>query len=308
MAAPANAQTAGRLYRVGVLSASEGTLRTIRRVVLPELSREGFIEGRNLIINSRAGPPDRMEDLAREVTAQRPDLVIAASDVAIAAIRMADPEVPLVMSFMNGDPVAAGFVENLARPGGRITGLVIFADQLEVKRLELLHEAVPGARRIAVLRGRPPRHDRNMAGLPLKAAALNLTLSFHHADQPPDYAGAFASMKETGAEALLIGSAPDFARDAAALAAAATAAGLPTICEWNALARVGCLIGYGPVDDDLRRRTADYVVKILRGASPSDLPIEGPSIIGLAVNLKTARTLGIELPSSLLARADEIIE
>ena len=88
----------------------------------------------------------------------------------------------------------------------------------------------------------------------------------------------------------------------------ATAAGLPTICEWNSLARVGCLIGDGPVDDDLLRRTADYVVKILRGASPGDLPVEGPSIIGLAVNLKTARTLDLELPSSLLARADEVIE
>jgi putative tryptophan/tyrosine transport system substrate-binding protein len=184
----------------------------------------------------------------------------------------------------------------------------MLAELLEGKRLGLLAEAVPAARRIAVLRGRPPRHDPNIEALPEAARKLGLDLHFYLADHPADHPAAFAGMKEAKAEALLIVSAPDFSRDVTLLAESATAAGLPTMCEWDFMARDGCLIGYGPVNQDLRRRTAYDVAQILRGKPPGELPIERPSSFALAINLKTAKALGVQLSPSFLAGADEVIE
>jgi putative tryptophan/tyrosine transport system substrate-binding protein len=306
--AGAPAQEAGRTYRIGVISPSESSVALIRRVVIPELAREGFVEGQNLLVEERVGTPDRIETLAREIASRPPDVVIAVSYAVIGAIKAAAPDTPIVMSFMGSDPVAAGFADSLSRPGGQITGQIMLAEQLEGKRLELLKEAVPGAQSIAILRGRPPRHDPNISGLTTTAKKLGLNLRFYLADQPVDYPAAFAGMKEAHDQALLIVSAPDFSRDVAILAASATAAGLPTMCEWDFMARAGCLIGYGRSNDDLRRRTAYYVAQILRGKSPADLPIEGPSSFALAINLRIAKALGVQLPPSFLARADEVIE
>ncbi len=308
LASSAFAQETGRFFRLGVIAPSETSITLIRRHTLPELARRGFVEGRNLIVEERFGTPEKIEALARELVATRPNVVIAVSETAIRPVFLADRTVPIVMSFIGSDPVQAGYAESISRPGGRVTGLMMLADQLDPKRLELLHEAVPAAKRVAVLRGRPPRHDSNMEGVTAAAKRLGLELQVVHADEPADYIGAFEQMSKWRAEALLLISAPDFARDAAHLSEAATRIGMPTMCEWDYMARAGCLVSYGPVNAELRRRTAAYVAQILRGVPPGDLPIESPASFEFVVNLKAAKALGLDIPPSLLARADEVIE
>ena len=305
---PALAQELGRTFRVGILAPSETSIGLIRQHTLPELARRGFVEGRNLIVDERFGTPESIAGLAQEIVGNRPDVVIAVSEIAIRPILEHDAKVPVVMSFIGSDPVEAGFAESIRRPGGRVTGLMMLADQLDPKRLEVLHEVVPTAKRVGILRGRPPRHDRNTAGLQERATKLGLQLHIFYADDKADYASAFEDMRAQRVEALLVASAPDFARDAAIISHAATNIGVPSICEWDYMARAGCLIGYGPVNEELRRRTAAYVAQILRGVPAGTLPIEGPVNFEFVINLKTARSLGLNLPPAILARADEVIE
>jgi len=160
-----------------------------RSVVLPELARLGFVEGRNLAITTHIGLPARMPELAREVLTARPDVVMATSLVAIEAMKVASSTVPIVMSFLGeGDPVALGWAKSLGRPGGTVTGVVNPAPELDGKRLGMLHEAVPSARRVAILSSRPPRKTVNVQQMQRVASALGLEAHVFHADEPSDYA------------------------------------------------------------------------------------------------------------------------
>jgi putative tryptophan/tyrosine transport system substrate-binding protein len=302
------AQELRRTFRLGIIAPSETSISLIRQHTLPELARRGFVEGRNLVVDERFGTPESISGLAREIVGNSPDVVIAVSEIAIRPVLEHDAKVPVVMSFIGSDPVEAGFAESIRRPGGRVTGLMMLADQFDPKRLEVLHEVVPAAKRIGILRGRPPRHDRNTAGLQERATKLGLQLHVFYADDKADYAGAFEGMRAERVEALLVASAPDFARDAALISHAATQIGVPSICEWDYMARAGCLIGFGPVNEELRRRTAAYVAKIFRGVPAGELPIEGPVNFEFVINLKTAHALGLTLPPTILVRADEVIE
>jgi putative tryptophan/tyrosine transport system substrate-binding protein len=304
----ASAQAPGRLYRVAVLSPSEATVEEIRKSQLPELARFGFVEGRNLTLTTHVGPPARMLELAREAIATKPDVVIAASTVAILAVKEASSTVPIVMSFIGEDPVAKGVANNLARPGGSATGVAMLAAQMDGKRASLLHEFVPAARRMAILTGRPPRHAEGAEDAQRVARVLGLETDVFYADEPADYVAAFAGMRTARSEALIIISAPDFFRDAALLSRLALEAGLPTVCEWASMAHDGCLIGYGPNYAALWRRPAEYVARILRGEKPGELPIEQPTLFEFVVNLKTAKALGLTIPEASLLRADEVIE
>ena len=223
------------------------------------------------------------------------------------AVKAANSSVPIVMSFGN-EPVAMGLAQSLARPGGSVTGIEMLSDQLDGKRTSLLHEAVPSARRIGVLAGRPPRGVRQVEEILRVAGELGLGAHVFHADQPSDYAAAFAGMRAARVGGLVISGGPDFFRDAALLSRMALDAGLPTVCEWASMARDGCLIGYGPKFDVLFRRTADFVARILRGAPPGELAIEQPAVFEFAVNLKTAKALGVTVPPAILVQADELIE
>jgi putative ABC transport system substrate-binding protein len=254
------------------------------------------------------GLPARMPELAREAIATKPDVVVAVSNVAILAVKEASSTVPIVMSFFGEDPVAKGLANSLARPGGSATGVAMMAAQLDGKRASLLHEFVPAARRIAILSGRPPRNVGGAEEAQRVARELGLETDVFYADEPADYVAAFAGMRTARSEALIILSAPDFFRDAALLSRLALEAGLPTVCEWASMARDGCLIGYGPNYDALWRRPADYVARILRGDKPGELPIEQPALFEFAVNLKTAKALGLTIPESALQRADEVFE
>jgi putative tryptophan/tyrosine transport system substrate-binding protein len=304
----ASAQEPGRVYRIAVISPSEPLIEIILKFQLPELARLGFVVGRNLTLTTHVGPPARMPELAREAIATGPDVVVAVSTVAILAVKEASSTVPIVMSFIGEDPVAKGVANSLARPGGSATGVAMLAAEMDGKRASLLHEFVPAARRIAILTGRPPRHAEGAEEAQRVAGSLGLKTDVFYADEPADYVAAFAGMHTARSDALVIISAPDFFRDAALLSRLAVEAGLPTVCEWASMAHDGCLIGYGPNFAALQRRPAAYVARILRGEKPGDLPIEQPTLFEFAINLKTAKALGLTIPETLLATADEVIE
>jgi putative ABC transport system substrate-binding protein len=304
----ASAQAPGRVYRIAVISPSELPVEMIRNLQLPELARLGFVVGRNLTLTTHVGPPARMPELAREAIATRADVVVAVSTVAILAVKEVSSTVPIVMSFIGEDPILKGVADSLARPGGSVTGVAMLAAEMDGKRASLLHEFVPAARRIAILTGRPPRHVEGAEEAQRVARLLGLESDVFYADDPADYVAAFAGMHTARSDALVIISAPDFFRDAALLSRLAVEAGLPTVCEWASMARDGCLIGYGPNSAALFRRPADYIARILRGEKPGELPIEQPTLFEFAVNLKTAKALGLTIPETLLATADEVIQ
>jgi putative ABC transport system substrate-binding protein len=304
----ARAQQTGKVYRLGVLSPASAAVDSIRAVTIPELAREGFIERQNLVLDARVGPAAQIPDMARALVAGNPDAVIAVSDISISALKALSATLPIVMSFGTGDPVAAGFASSITRPGGNITGVVMLAPELNAKRLTLLHEAIPKARRIAALVVSEQRYDAILRAMLPVAANAGFNLQSFSAETRASYPAAFTAMRSAGAEALVIVSAPEFNRDADILAALAIEAKLPTVCEWSHMAAQGCLFGYGPNQTELRRRTAEYLVRIFRGTPPADIPIEGPTRFQFAVNLQTAKRLGVELPTGLLLRADEVIE
>jgi putative ABC transport system substrate-binding protein len=301
------AQEPDRIYRLGVLSVSPGTLQRLRAVMFPELAGLGFTEGRNLVVEARFGPMEELPALARQLAAAHPDAIIAAGN-AIDAAQQATRTTAIIGAFIGVDPVAAGFAATLARPGGNVTGVAMLAPELDGKRLQLLHEAVPGVSRIAALAVSPDQHAPNLVEMRQAASHEGLALLPFYAAQPEDYPATFAAMRDAGASALQIVSAPQFLTNAATLAELALEARLPTMCEWRSMAAQGCLLGYGPDYTELQRRVADYVARILRGAAPGDLPIEQPTHYELAVNMKTAAALGLTIPQSILGRADEVIE
>jgi len=297
-------QEAGRTYRLGLLTVSTRFVEAFRDVTLAELAKYGFVEGHNLILDARIGSADALPGLARELAASMPDAILAVSVAAIKAIQEATTTLPIVM--YGDDPVGQGFAASLARPGGNITGVTVLAAELDGKRLQLLHEALPSARRIAILA--LPQLARSIGEMQRIALALGIEIHVFRVNEPTDYPAAFASMRRADAQALVISANTKFHHDGAQLAALALEAGLPTICEWAEMARTGCTIGYGPNLREMRRRVADYLARILQGTPPSALPIEGPTQFEFAINLKTSRALGMDMPQGLLLRADEVIE
>lgn len=298
--------SAEKVHRIGILS--PGTSEAIRRVTLPELARRGFVEGRNLIVDEKLQvPPSELEQQARELLALKPDAVIAVSAPAVKALMANSRSVPLVAASAD-DAVADGLVESLARPEANVTGQSLGASELSAKRIELLRESVPGWSRFAVLASRTPSNARQIASVRQMAEKLGVDLVIAYASDSSEYNEAFATIAANRAQALIILSEPRFAGDATILAELALKARLPAICEWDFMAREGCFLSFGPVNDDLRRRTAVFAAKILRGVAPSELPIEFPERFELVLNIRTARALGVEVPTSLLLRADEVIE
>ena len=225
--APALAQNSGKIWRLGVLtlptSTSSPVFETFRSVVFPELAKQGYVEGGNLVVEIRVGAPDKLPELARELAATRPDVVIAVSSWAIDAVRQASPTTPIVGSFIGIDPIAAGYATSLARPGSNITGIVMLAPELDAKRVDVLHQAIPWARRIAALARSKRLEAASLAEMEKAATQIGLELLIFYAATPEEFPAAFAKMRETGVQALAIASVPEFAGNAAALAAQALA-------------------------------------------------------------------------------------
>lgn len=305
--APPPATAQGKTYRLAVFSISVVSVENTRTLTLPILEKHGFAVGRNLEVVSRVGPPDRMPALMSEILAAKPDVILAVGGEAIRAARGATASVPIVI--FGPDPVQLGVTENISRPGGNVTGILILATQLDAKRLTLLHEAVPPGRRIAALiNPTSPNREPSERLMRAAAAAAGIDLAIFYAAGPADYEAAFAAMRNAGIGAVVITANPEYYRDTAEILRHARDAGLPAVCQWSEMAAAGCLLSYGPNLARMRERTAYYIARILGGAQPSDLPIEQPSEVEMVVNLKAARLLGIAVPQSLLVRAEHVIE
>jgi putative ABC transport system substrate-binding protein len=304
----AEAQQAGRMYRIGYLL--EGRPDQPSLWALEETLRDlGYVEGRNLVVERRfaAFKYDRLPDLAAELVRLKPDLIVTVGNPGIAALKQATTTVPIVMTWAI-DPVGAGLVTSLARPGGNITGLSLSTGpEFIAKQLEILNEIVSKLSRVAILR-QTGRAGAETAALESAARKLGLTILFADVRTPNDIEGAFSAMTRNRAGAFLIlgGSMTWVSRQQ--IADLAVQHRLPGIHLFREYAEAGLLLAYGPSSADNYRRTATYIDKILKGARPADLPVQEPTQFELVINMKTAKALRLTIPQSLLLRADEVIQ
>jgi putative tryptophan/tyrosine transport system substrate-binding protein len=314
LAAPlaAEAQQAGKVYRIGYLSASSGASNPRNLEAFRQGLRElGWVEGQNIVIEYRwaEGRFDRLPDLAADLVRLKVDVIAAAATPAALAAKNATGTVPIVAVSLT-HPVELGLVASLARPGGNVTGLSysVGAD-IFGKDLELLKEVVPRVRRVAVL-SNPDSPARPLTIRNVKDAArsLGVQLQLLEARGPEGFDGAFAAMAKERVGALLVVQDPAFIPHRARLIELAAKNRLPSIFTQREDAEAGGLMSYGPSLADLYRRAGTYVDKILKGVMPADLPIEQPEKFELVINLKTAKAFGLTIPPSLLQRADQVIE
>ena len=311
LAAPlaAEGQQAGKVPRMGFLGVFAGPNFDAFRQALREL---GWVEGQNIVIDHRSaeGRLDRMPDLAAEVVRLKVDIIVAEGTQGVTAARNATETIPIVMIAGSADAVGLRFIASLARPGGNVTGLSYsVGPDIAGKGLELLKETVPKVRRVAILSNPAnPVQPLFIRELKVAARALGVQLQLLEARGPDEFDGAFAAMTKERVGALLVVADSMFIFHRTRLADLAARSRLPAAYGNRADVEAGGLMSYGPSFRDLWRRAAGYVDKILKGAKPSDLPVEQPTKFELVINLKTAKALGLTIPQSLLARADEVIQ
>ena len=306
------AQPAGRVYRVGYLSTP--TRESVERGVeafLRKLRELGWIEGQNLVIEYRwaEGDVTRLPQLAAELLRDHVDLIVAPAGSAALAAKKATSSVPIVMIFPS-DPVELGLVANLRRPGGNVTGTTFTPDpDIFGKQLEILKTAFPRASRVAVLRN-PADASFRVEAKPVDIAARSLGIRLQHVEArgPEHFESAFAAMARERADALLVSGSSTFLAHRARLAEFALRNRMPTMVSFREMVEAGGLMAYAVNMADFVGRAAVYVDKILKGAKPADLPVEQPTKFELVISMKTAKALGVELPQSLLLRADQLIE
>ena len=302
-----HAQPTDKIRRIGVLAAQFGPED---KAFHDRLQALGWVEKRNLIIEYRwsGGQNERLPGLAADLVQLGVEVIVADASSYVEPARQATSTIPIVFC-SHGDPVGTGHVASLARPGGNVTGIANAPPELYAKQLELLTQAIPGARRIAVLWS--PSNPSNRAARPaVDATARNLSVELHwvSAEVVDELEAAFAAIVHEHADAVLALLSPLTYINRARVADLALQHRLPGLLGWRASAEAGGLLGYGPRMESVYRRCADYVDKILKGATPAELPVEQASTYELVINLKTAKALGIEIPPEILARADEIIE
>jgi putative tryptophan/tyrosine transport system substrate-binding protein len=302
------AQTASRALRLGILRAT-APAQDVPPALLASLREAGYTPGSNLVIERRyaSGQNERLPELARELVAAKVDVLVCVGPAAVDAGRKATSTIPIIM-FGNFDPVALGLVANLARPEANVTGVLISADgTLAGKRIELLRELVPKATRVAML----ATADRSFRGqideTQAAARALGVVLEVVEV-QGGDYAAAFARMADRRCEALVVGASTFFMADRKPIIALAAQHRLPAVYEWPEQVREGGLLAYGTNLDQLYARIGSYADLLVRGRKPAELPVEQPATYRLVLNLRTARSLGVSVPRSLLLRADEVIQ
>ena len=307
------AQPPAKPARIGYLGTDvAGGDPRYREAFLQGLRDLGYIEGRNLQIEYRdaKGKPERFPALATELVALKVDVIVTfGGTLAALAAKRATTTIPIVFHVV-GDPVADGLVTSLAQPRGNVTGSSNIQPELVGKLFELLKQAAPEVSRVVFLLKPDAAPERTMqryrTEADVAAQALGMRLQVVEVRGPEDFDRAFASMSKARAGGLVVVNTPVF--DARRLADLAARNRLPTVISGKAFVQAGGLISYGPDFADLARRAAIYVDKILKGAKPADLPVEEPTKFELVINLKTARTLGLTMPQSLLGRADQVIE
>jgi putative ABC transport system substrate-binding protein len=316
LAAPlaVEAQQAAKVPRIGFLSLNAAANPHLHVAFRQGLRDLGYVEGRNVVIEHRdaGGKYERLPALAAEVVALKVDVIVTGGGTPTAlAAKQATRTLPIVFASAY-DPVTDGLVTSLARPGGNVTGSSNLAPELVGKCLEHLKQAVPGASRAAVLwqpSGSAERTDRDMLkAADVAAQALGVRLQFAEARGPADIDRAFSDMTRARADALTVWGTAMFVSERRRLVDLAAKNRLPAVYSLREFVDAGGLMAYGANLADLFRRAATYVDKILKGAKPGDLPVEQPQKFELVIDLKTAKALGLTIPPSLLARADEVIE
>jgi putative tryptophan/tyrosine transport system substrate-binding protein len=307
----ARAQQPQKVPRIGVLLPGTATSFARRTKAFLEGLRElGYIDGQTIAIEWKWGQ-DRVEglsELAAELVGRNVNVLVTGGTQAAKALKSATETIPIVMAII-GDPVAAGLVESLARPGGNATGFSIVAPDLSGKRLELLKEIVPDVSPVAVMLN-PGNPQSQFELKEMQAAARALGLQLHGVQVSPQDSldEAFAAMTRASARGLIVLTDPIFFSQRRKIVELASRSRLPAMYFFQEFVAEGGLVSYAPSDTDLYRRSAGYVHRILNGAKPSELPVEQPTKFDLVINLKTAKALGLEVPPTLVARADEVIE
>jgi len=312
LAAPlaAGAQQAGRVWRVGWLqpttpgSAGHANFRQAMREL-------GYVPGENVVFEDRFADGDfgRLPGLATELARTNVDVIVAVAPGAIRAARDATRTIPIVMAFSGVDPVKAGLVASLNRPGGNVTGITMLAPELSAKRLDVLKQALPAVKRVGVLgyRANPGTVEQLKA---VESAAMRSGLTVHavYVQQPDRYDALFAPLGQQRIDAILVLSDTVLANDRAQIVQSAMRHRLPTVFDFKESAEAGGMVSYGVNNLDLYRQAARSVDRLFKGAKPADLPVEQPTKFELVINLKTAKALGLTIPPSLLLRADQVIE
>jgi putative ABC transport system substrate-binding protein len=270
----------------------------------------GYVEGRDLVIDAwwGEGSGERVEQMAPDIVRARPDVVVAAGGLALDGLMRAGVNLPTMFS-ISADPVEAKVAKSFAHPGGNRTGISLFTLALVGKKMEFLKEAVPGAKRVAVIANpQHPGEQQELAASKTAAAKLGLTVRYFPVYSEAELEAALADIARARDDAI-IAFADGFTMGfAGRIAAFSVQNRIAAVDGWAPFAREGNLMIYGPLLPDVYRRLAVYVDKILKGANPGDLPIELPTKVELVINLKTARALGLTIPQSLLVRADELIQ
>ncbi len=308
-----SAQQAAKIARIGYLTGNLAANPHTREAFLQGLRDLGYIEDRNLEIEYRdvEGKYERLPALAAELVALKVDVILAAGTPQPLAAKQATRTIPIVFAGA-ADPVGSGLVTSLARPGGNVTGLSLLSPELVGKCLELLKQAVPGVSRVAVLwqpGGSGERTEKDMLkGAEVAGRALGVRLQFVEARGPADFDRAFSDMTRARAGALTVLASNMILGERRRLANLAAKNRLAAVYPLREFVDAGGLMAYGPDLVDVFRRAATYVDKILKGAKPADLPVEQPTRFELVINLKTAKALGLQIPPTLLTRADEVIE
>jgi putative ABC transport system substrate-binding protein len=307
-----DAQQPAPEFRIGLLvpaSSQAPPLPTIK-AFLQRLEALGYSEGRNLVIERRFSEerPEHFPVLALDLAKTKPDVIVAVSTPAALAAKQATQTIPVVMIYV-GDPVGTGLVSALGRPGGNVTGVSDMATDLSAKRVELLREAVPRLSRLAVLwNSADPGMALRAREIERAARVLGLTMDAWSVRTPAEFDTAFASIVKKPPDAAIVVAEILTVTYRKRLLDFASTHRIPAMYEFGLFAKDGGLMAYGPDLLDGFRRGADYVDRLLKGAKPSDIPVEQPAKVALVVNLKTANALGLAIPQSILIRADEVIQ
>ena len=312
-ASVAHPQQPGKVFRIGILSnvpPSDAEGARVWGAFIEGLRDLGYVEGHNATIEhlSSEGKYERLPDLAAELVRRKVDVIVVPATQNVIAAQQASRTIPIVMAGA-GDPVRSGLVATLARPGGNVTGLTLLGSEIVGKQLALFKETVPRVSRVAAL-GNPnnPAYAQWLEELKAAARSLGIPLQILEGREPGDFERTFAAMAKERAGALFVSGDGMFLLHRTRLVELAAKHRLPAMYGMREHVDAGGLMFYGPSMRESFRRAAIYVDKILKGAKPADLPVERPTKFDLIINLKTAKTLGLTIPPSVLVRADEILQ
>jgi ABC-type uncharacterized transport system substrate-binding protein len=306
----ADAQQPAKVPRIGFLTSGSAAGDPAAEAFRQGLRELGYVEGKNILIEYRYadGTSEPLPELAEELVRLKVDFIVTTATEPSLAAQRATRTIPIVMGG-GGDPVAAGLIASLARPGGNITGVTTIAVDLSGKRLELLNEVAPKTSPVAVLWISTARGNKlQMKEIEAAADSLRLHLQPAGVDGPNDLESAFSAITRRGASSLIVLNSPMFASHRARIADLAAKSRLPAIYPTSGYVHEGGLMSYGPNVSDLYRRAATYADKILKGTKPADLPVETPTKFELVINLKTAKQIGLTIPESVLYRVDRVIK